>query len=163
MNKYPKMHLPYDKFVRQLPRLQNYLTNPKYWKQNNKNGQKRDFFEQFSSQNWDSLSHREQLYHTVYDCLRCENSKLINYSVLHNSATDTTKNIVKLSTELAQEIDNKNSTGVNTILNVLEPIFQKEFQTNLKSVVSERYNLIEKLPIEQICKKKTTKKKYKCN
>ena len=163
MNKYPKMHLPYDKFVRQLPRLQNYLTNPKYWKQNNKNGQKRDFFEQFSLQKWDSLSHREKLYHTVYDCLRCENSKLINYSVLHKSATDTTENIVKLSTELAQEIDNKNSTGVNTILNVLEPIFQKEFQTNLKSVVSERYNLTEKLPSEQKRKLKIQQQRENTN
>ena len=84
-----------------------------------------------------TLYHTEKkLYHTVDDCLSCENSKLINYIVLHKSATDTTENIVKLTTELAQEIDHKNSTGVNTILNMLEPMFQKEFQTNLKSVVS---------------------------
>lgn len=30
MHRYPNMHLPYDKFVRQLPRLQNYLAMPKY-------------------------------------------------------------------------------------------------------------------------------------
>lgn len=67
----------------------------------------------------------------MYDCHRCENSKLINYSVLNKSATDTTENIVKLSTELAQKSTTTKSTGVNAILNVLEPIFQKLFQTLL--------------------------------
>lgn len=43
MQKYPKMALPHDKFVRQLPRLQNYLVNPKYWKNNNKNEEKKTF------------------------------------------------------------------------------------------------------------------------
>lgn len=43
MHKYSKMALPHDKFVRQLPRLQNYLVNPKYWKNNNKNEEKKNF------------------------------------------------------------------------------------------------------------------------
>ena len=47
MYNYPKMHLPYDKFIRQLPRLQNYLTDPKYWKNKNKFGEKKDFLKNF--------------------------------------------------------------------------------------------------------------------
>lgn len=43
MNKYPKMHLPYDKIVRQLPRVQNYIRDSKYWKNNNKCAEKKEF------------------------------------------------------------------------------------------------------------------------
>lgn len=59
MNKYPKMHLPYDKFVRQLPRVQNYIRDSKYWKNNNKCGEKKNFKAKFSLQQWDDLSHRK--------------------------------------------------------------------------------------------------------
>lgn len=72
MNKYPKMHLPYDKFVRQLPRVQNYIRDSKYWKNNNKCGEKKDFIAKFSLQQWDDLSHIEKLKHTIYDCVPCE-------------------------------------------------------------------------------------------
>lgn len=44
MHRYPKMHLPYDKFVRQLPRLQNYLALPKYWRDNKKKEKKEKSF-----------------------------------------------------------------------------------------------------------------------
>lgn len=61
------------------------------------------------------------------------------------------------------ELDNKNSIGVNEILNVFEPIFEEKFQTNLKTVVSKRYNLTEKLPSEQKRKQKTMQTKKNTN
>lgn len=75
MNKYPKMHLPYDKFVRQLPRLQNYLTNPKYWKQKTKMGKKGTFLSSF-------LYKSGTLYHTeknfITQCMTALDVKIQN-------------------------------------------------------------------------------------
>lgn len=74
MHRYPKVHLPDDKFVRQLPRLQNYLAMPKNWKDNNKNGQRKEFLEHFSLQKWESLSNKEKLDHRLHDYPPCEHS-----------------------------------------------------------------------------------------
>jgi hypothetical protein len=40
MEKYPKMQISFEKFKYKLPRIQKYITNSKYWKNNNKNGEK---------------------------------------------------------------------------------------------------------------------------
>lgn len=55
------------------------------------------------------------------------------------------------------------TTGVNNILNVFEPIFDEKFQTNLKTVVSKRYNLTKKLPSEQKRKQKTMQTRENTN
>ena len=49
MHKYPKMCLPYNKFVRQIPRLQNYLTKNVYYKNSNKAGEKKRISKSFFS------------------------------------------------------------------------------------------------------------------
>ena len=69
------MHLPYDKFVRQFPCLQNYLTNPKYWKHNNKNGHKRDFFGQFIYKSG-TLYHTEKNF--ITQCMTALDVKIQN-------------------------------------------------------------------------------------
>ena len=43
MEKYPKMQISFEKFKYKLPRIQKYITNSKYWKNNNKNGEKMEF------------------------------------------------------------------------------------------------------------------------
>lgn len=68
-----------------------------------------------------------------------------------------------MSNEIVNELDNKNNIGVNKILNVFEPIFEEKFQTNLKTVVSKRYNLTEKLPSEQKRKQKTMQTRENTN
>lgn len=114
-------------------------------------------------QKWESLSNKEKLDHRIHDCPPCEHSKLLNYSVLHKSATESTKNLIHLSNEIVNELDNKNNIGVNNILNVFEPIFDEKFQTNLKTVVSKRYNLTKKLPSEQKRKQKTMQTRENTN
>lgn len=47
MHRYPKMYIPYKKFNSNLSKLQNYLTNNKYWKNANINGENSSFFESF--------------------------------------------------------------------------------------------------------------------
>lgn len=60
MFKYPKMHVPYTTFVRQLPRLQNYLTKNSYWKNANKNGEKSQFLNHFDLKKWCTLSEKDK-------------------------------------------------------------------------------------------------------
>jgi hypothetical protein len=43
MEKYPKMQISFEKYKYKLPRIQKYITNSKYWKNNNKNGEKMEF------------------------------------------------------------------------------------------------------------------------
>jgi hypothetical protein len=42
-SEYPKMQISFEKFKYKLPRIQKYITNSKYWKNNNKNGEKMEF------------------------------------------------------------------------------------------------------------------------
>lgn len=72
MHRYPKMYIPYKKFNSDLSKLQNYLTNNKYWKNANINGEKQQFLRKFSLESWSHLSEREKNLHSLQDCARCE-------------------------------------------------------------------------------------------
>lgn len=60
MHRYPKMYIPYKKFCSKLSKLQNYLTNHKYWKNANINGEKQQFLHRFSLDSWSLLSERRK-------------------------------------------------------------------------------------------------------
>ena len=55
MHRYPKMQLSYDSFRHTVPRLQRYITDPKYWENSNRSGEKNAFLENFSLQAWCNL------------------------------------------------------------------------------------------------------------
>jgi hypothetical protein len=44
MRKYPKMQISFEKFKYKLPRIQKYITNSKYWKHSNTNGEQMEFY-----------------------------------------------------------------------------------------------------------------------
>ena len=148
MYNYPKMHLPYEKFIRQLPRLQNYLTKPKYWKNKNKFEEKKDFLQKFSLQQWELSSEKQKQSHSIENCVACENS-LVYHSALHSSASKEVENIVEISKNLTNSMKLKGVDGVHELLNVLEPIVEKKINTKLKTSVQQKYNLTEKIPSEQ--------------
>jgi hypothetical protein len=153
MQNYPKMHLPYDKFVRQLPRLQKYITKPKYWQNSNREGQKKNFLSLFSLQQWNDISHRDKLKHSLYDCVPCETS-LISKSALHNSLSENAENVMKITNEVVSGMCHKNSSGAEQILNVLDPLMKENFKTDLKSAVAKKFSLTEKLTTEEKRKEK---------
>lgn len=47
MHRYPKMYIPYKKFSSKLSKLQNYLTNNKYWKNASSMVKNSNFFKSF--------------------------------------------------------------------------------------------------------------------
>lgn len=96
-----------------------------------------------------TTSHIEKLKHTIYDCVPCE-ILLVNYSTLHKSTTESTKQMVKKKpNELVNEMTHNNSYGAEQLLNLLDPVMKKSLKTDLKSSVSKKFNLTEKLSSEQ--------------
>lgn len=96
-----------------------------------------------------TTSHIEKLKHTIYDCVPCE-IILVNYSTLHKSTTESTKQMVqKKPNELVNEMTHNNSYGAEQLLNLLDPVMKKSLKTDLKSSVSKKFNLTEKLSSEQ--------------
>lgn len=152
MNKYPKMYLTSMAFASNLPRLQKYITESKFWKNGNRNGEKRQFIENFNLQSWNKLSEREKHMHRLIDCIKCE-AHNPTISSMHSSVSDITQNIIKKTNELAEEIQNLHAArlvdGAEQLVKMIEPIMEKTFKTSMKKTVSTQYNLTEKVPSEK--------------
>lgn len=135
MNKYPKMYLTSKAFASNLPRLQKYITESKFWKNGNRNGEKRKLIENFNLQSWNKLSEREKHMHRLIDCIKCEASNP-TISSMHSSVTDTTQNIIQKTNELAQEIENMHAArlvdGAEQLVKMIEPIMENTFKTSMK-------------------------------
>ena len=58
MFRYPKMQIAASVFQKRIKNLQKYVAESKYYKGNNKNGEKTRFVNSFSLQNWEQLSHK---------------------------------------------------------------------------------------------------------
>jgi hypothetical protein len=147
MQNHTKMYLSYDAFSKNITRLQSYLTQNKYWKSGNANGEKRLFMQQYSLKSWCALSNTERNLHSVKNCAQCES---VNPSVasLHKSISATTENIMLKTESLVQEIKsmtpNRVANASTQMMNILEPIFENNFSISLKNAASSRYNLTEK-------------------
>lgn len=110
MHRYPKMYIPYKKFSSKLSKLQNYLTNNKYWKNANINGEKQQFLQKFSLDSWSLLSEREKNLHSLQDCARCEATDPSSSS-LHRSSFSLVG--VTLCKDKVSHIGDSNDTSGN--------------------------------------------------
>ena len=81
MEKYPKMQISFEKFKYTLPRIQKYITNSKYWKNNNKNGEKMEFIRLHSLHSWFKLPENDKKQHQIEDCDTCQS--IISNAILH--------------------------------------------------------------------------------
>lgn len=68
MQIYSKMYISAKSFSTNLPRLQNYITERKYWKNGNKHGEKSKFIKKFSLENRYFLTEREK--HALFSTQR---------------------------------------------------------------------------------------------
>jgi hypothetical protein len=152
MQKYPKMYLSFQSFSTNLPRLQRYITNSKYWKNGNRNGEKSQFIQTYSLQSWSKLHEREKQMHTPLNCVKCE-VKNPEIASTHSSVSESTENIIAKTNELATEIQKLNaarrSDGAEQLIKIIEPIMENTFQKSLKNTVTSAYNLTEKLPSDK--------------
>ena len=104
------------------------LTEPKYWKNKNKVGEKKISPNIFTSTLGVVLRKAKQS-HPIEDCVACENS-LVYHSALHSSASKEVENIVEISKNLTNSMKLNGVDGVHELLNVLEPIVEKNLIQN---------------------------------
>ena len=89
MEKYPKMQISFEKFKDKLPRIQKYITNSKYWKHSNTNGEKMEFNWLYSLRSWFKLPEHYKKQHQIEDCDKCQS--IISNAILHTrSASEGT-------------------------------------------------------------------------
>lgn len=156
MQRYPKMNISAKSFSINLPRLQNYITQSKYWKNGNKHEEKSQFIKTFSLENWYFLAEREKNMHCLQECTKCEAS-YPNISSTHVSVSETTENIIAKTKELANEIKNLHSQrlshGSQQLVKILEPIVENTSHQS-KNTVTSNYYLIDKITSKEKQKKK---------
>ncbi len=61
----------FDQFRNNLRRIEEYLSNRKYWTGNNSNGEKQVFLKSFSLASWEKLKVYRKKLHTLRDCTEC--------------------------------------------------------------------------------------------
>lgn len=96
--------------------------------------------------------------HCLQDCTKCEASDP-NISSTHVLVSETTKNIIAKTKELANEIkknlhSQRLSHGSQQLVKILEPIVENTFHTSLKNTLTSKYNLIDKITSKEKQKKK---------
>lgn len=125
MHIYPKMYIPYKQFSSNLSKLQNYLTNNKYWKKCKHKGRKTAISSKVLP-GFTILFVRERErknLHSLQDCARCEATDPSSSS-LHRSVSEKTENIMFKADDLINEIStltpNKTANGQFQMMNILE-------------------------------------------
>lgn len=129
------MYVPLSVFKKRRPRIQNYVTDAKYYKKNNMNGERKQFVEFFSLQNWAKLSKTAKQGHSITDCRACTYD-LHSMSSLHLSYSRELKDAINKCQDMTESF--LNSTGTKTMtgainivkamVNTMKPIFEKKKQ-----------------------------------
>lgn len=89
----------------------------------------------------------------MVNCIACE-SQSLNETALHKSVSVQASNVISKTQELITEVKNLKGTKPEHVIQILEPVMEKEFKTSMKSTVSKQFNLIEKPSGEQNQKQK---------
>lgn len=150
MQKFPKMHIhSYIYFCQKVPLVQNYVYKNTYYTNNNKNGEKSRFINHFSLQSWLQLTNSQKHGHQLENCNEC-NTHDLEYSIQHQSVPLEAKNAYKLSQDLTTNIcqqtisrnpSNKGIKVAKSMVNILNPVFEKEFGHTFQKAMIEAHNL----------------------
>lgn len=158
MNKYKALSIEsYDKFKQQCLRIQNYVTNNKYYQNSNHSGERNKFLEHFSLIKWLDLTESERKQHTLENCKICnithaEASALHKASYNENPIAKCCVNLMETAADTSNSTpDTHRKKTVKNIVQVLEPVFQSNFDTSFKSAISEALHLS---PTETVTEKK---------
>nr|XP_022316815.1 uncharacterized protein LOC111120391 [Crassostrea virginica] len=164
MYRFPKMHVSPSIFYKRLPRLQSYVTEAKYYKANNKNGERKKFVEYFSLQNWANLTNTAKQSHSLLNCGACMYD-LHSMSSLHLSHAKEMKDAVIKCQEMTESfLSTSNVTTLTgaknvakTMVSMINPIFEEKTGQDFKTAIAQSLNLTPKVPYEE--KRKQTKEK----
>lgn len=152
ISKFPKLHMPFSTFRLKLRRVQDFVTNKKYFKNGNNNKERETFTQHFSFSTWHQLSENEKKSHQLINCHPCATFHA-KFSALHSSASAQQKHINEASEKLASEIfaqfgnsrsPNSESKGIKVIKNmidVVQPIIENKMGITFKSHLSNNFSV----------------------
>lgn len=89
----------------------------------------------------------------MVNCIACE-SQSLKETALHKSVSVQASNVISKTQELFTEVKNLKGTKPEHVIQILEPLMEKEFKTSMKSTVSKQFNLIENPSSKQKQKQK---------
>ncbi|CAC5381389.1 unnamed protein product [Mytilus coruscus] len=146
IDQYPKMTMNFKDFSLKYKRLQGYITDKKYWNNNNKEGQQNKFLEYFSFKNWQKLPEPEKKQHTLENCRLC-NTVHIEHSSLHKSAApevtkltalcqSVTNTIIRQSTPSSSHgTTTKGLKAVQNIVKIVQPMMEKNLNIKFENPI----------------------------
>ncbi|VDI28052.1 Hypothetical predicted protein [Mytilus galloprovincialis] len=108
MRNYPKMQIDYKTMEKRITRIQSYLTNPKYWQHDNKDGQRQEFYQNFSIYNWARLAEIEKKRHQLTNCNPC-NTTHLDKSYIHKSVPKENLQLKSLCEQVADKVSPRTS------------------------------------------------------
>ncbi|VDI42164.1 Hypothetical predicted protein [Mytilus galloprovincialis] len=137
----------YDVFKQQCKRIQDYLSENKYYKNRNTNGEKKTFIEFFSLNKWLKLSDGARREHSLHNCFACQ-TVLMEQSSLHTSFLQSRLNsactqMVESFSSLTAKCNTPTQGNkiVKTVVGLIQPLMEKNLNVNFKEAVAASFNL----------------------
>ncbi|CAG2217213.1 unnamed protein product [Mytilus edulis] len=137
----------YDVFKQQCKRIQDYLSENKYYKNRNTNGEKKTFIEFFSLNKWLKLSDGARREHSLHNCFACQ-TVLMEQSSLHTSFLQSRLNsactqMVESFSSLTAKCNTPTQGNkiVKTVVGLIQPLIEKNLNVNFKEAVAASLNL----------------------
>ena len=149
MNRYSMQIQPFKTFCQKISRIQEYVSNKKFYQNAGRNGEREVFADHFRLINWLQLSEAERKQHKLEKCLPC-NTTHINSSRIHKSITEMSINVADLGEQIVENVTSQlppstaNTKGNRTataLINVLNPLFEKEFHKSFEKCVADSLHL----------------------
>ena len=145
LENYPKMAMDFKDFSLKYKRLQKYITDKKYWKNNNKDGQQHRFLSYFSFENWQKLPETEKKQHTLDNCKPC-NTFHNECSSLHKSAApevlnltsqckSVTNSVIQLTSPTAKDGATKGLKAVQNLVKIIQPMVEKKLEIKFENQI----------------------------
>ena len=145
MVKYPKMSLQYDQFTHDIPAIQRYIQGVKYYKHNNKKGERKQFIQYFGIAKWESLPESEKKQHAIRNCAPCH-ERHKESSDLHVSRQENcplsslcanlTDAILDTSSIGTKDTEKKGEAIVKTVVQKIQPIVENKLKFRFTKVLS---------------------------
>ncbi|CAG2226842.1 unnamed protein product [Mytilus edulis] len=154
MHKYPSMQINNFKlYCQKTARIQEYVTNAKYYENRNQGGERETFINHFNLIQWLKISETERKQHKLENCMPC-NTTHIEISKIHKSVSETSIQILNLSEQIVENVSSilptstatKGKKTAQALINVLNPLFENQFQKSFEKSAAEALHLS---PIEK--------------
>lgn len=150
MQNYPSLEIQdFKTFCKKVDKIQEYVYNKKYYKNAGKTVEREVFLTHFNLIKWLKLPDNERKQHTFENCLPC-NTIHLETSKIHQSIARSSVQVANMSEVLVQNMSTlvqpstanvKANRTATALINVLNPLFEKEFKKSFEKCVADSLHL----------------------